>query len=150
MANVRKFYAHQAEFGSQWLNVVPFKNLGLKLDDQQLRISIGFVEPICLLRIRATVVIESNGTVYTVFLAPRMLVATLNSLIKQTLGSLNLPSMEARGLYRPDGNSPGGVTMIPWEMGKHLVWNVTAVDALAPSRLNKSLLMQPGNHRHRG
>ena len=35
------FNAHQVKFGSQWLNVVPCKNLGLKLDDQQLRISIG-------------------------------------------------------------------------------------------------------------
>ena len=32
------FNAHQGKFGSQWLNVVPCKNLGLKLDDQQLRI----------------------------------------------------------------------------------------------------------------
>ena len=35
------FNANQDKFGSQWLNVVPCKNLGLKLDDQQLRISIG-------------------------------------------------------------------------------------------------------------
>ena len=35
------FNAHQVKFGSQRLNVVPCKNLGLKLDDQQLRISIG-------------------------------------------------------------------------------------------------------------
>ena len=35
------FNAHQGKFGSHWLNVVPCKNLGLKLDDQQLRISIG-------------------------------------------------------------------------------------------------------------
>ena len=35
------FNAHQGKFGSQWLNVVPCKNLGLKFDDQQLRISIG-------------------------------------------------------------------------------------------------------------
>ena len=35
------FNAHQGKFGSQWLNVVSCKNLGLKLDDQQLRISIG-------------------------------------------------------------------------------------------------------------
>ena len=35
------FNAYQSKFGSQWLNVVPCKNLGLKLDDQQLRISIG-------------------------------------------------------------------------------------------------------------
>ena len=61
---------------------------------------------------------------------------TLKSFIKQTLGSLSLPSMlEPRGLYRTDGKRPEGVTMIPWEMGKQLVWDVTVVDALAPIRL---------------
>ena len=35
------FTAHQGKFDSQWLNVVPSTNVGLKRDDQQLRISIG-------------------------------------------------------------------------------------------------------------
>ena len=69
----------------------------------------------------------------------------LNSLKKLTLGSFDLPSMlEPRGLYRTDGKRPDGVTMIPWEMGKQLVWDVTVVDALAPSRLNKGFLCNPG------
>ena len=34
--------------------------------------------------------------------------------------------------------------MIPWEMGKQLVWNVTVLDALAPSRLNLGSLCNPG------
>ena len=68
--------------------------------------------------------------------------ATLNSLIKQTLGSLDLPSMlEPRGLYRTDGKRPDGVTMIPWEMGKQLVWDVTVVDALAPQSPESRLCM---------
>ena len=71
------FNAHQDKFGPQWLNVVPCKNLGLKLDDQQLRISIGLRPELTLaFRIRATVVKELNGTVYTVSLAPRALVAS--------------------------------------------------------------------------
>ena len=49
-----------------------------------------------------------------------------------------MPSMlEPRGLYRTDGKRPDGVTMTPSEMGKQLVWDVTVVDALAPSRLNQ-------------
>ena len=57
---------------------------------------------------------------------------------KQTMGSLGLPSMlELRGLYRIDGKLPDGVTMVPWEMGKQLVWDVMVVDALAASRLNQ-------------
>ena len=59
------FNAHQGKFGSQSLIVVPCKNLGLKLDYQQLRISIA-------LSLGANIC----GTVYTVFHAPRVLVAS--------------------------------------------------------------------------
>ena len=52
--------------------------------------------------------------------------------------------LEPRGLYRTDGKRPDGVTMIPWEMGKQLVWDVTVVDALAPSRLNQGSSCNPG------
>ena len=34
--------------------------------------------------------------------------------------------------------------MIPWKMGKQLVWDVTVVDALAPSPLNQGSLCNPG------
>ena len=34
--------------------------------------------------------------------------------------------------------------MIPWEMGKQLVGDVTVVDALAPSRMNQSFLCNTG------
>ena len=52
--------------------------------------------------------------------------------------------LEPRGLYGTDGKRPDGVTMIPWGMGKQLVWDVTVVDALAPSRLNQGSLCNPG------
>ena len=52
--------------------------------------------------------------------------------------------LEPRGLYGTGGKRPDGVTMIPWEMGKQLVWDVTVVDALAPSRLNQGSLCNPG------
>ena len=51
MTTLESFTAHRGKFGSQWLHVVPCKNLGLKHDDQQLRILIGFrlagMEPVC-------------------------------------------------------------------------------------------------------
>ena len=38
---LKVFEAHQGKFWSQWLAVVPCKNLCLIFDDQQLRILIG-------------------------------------------------------------------------------------------------------------
>ena len=62
------------------------------------------------------------------------------------LVSLDLPSLlEPHGLYRADGKRPDGVSMIPWEIGKQLVWDVTIVDALAPNRLNQVSLCNPAN-----
>ena len=142
---------HQGNFGSQWLNVVPCKNLGLKLDDQQLRISIGLrlganicvlhtchcgkrVEPDGLHRLSCT---KSAGCLSHH--------ATLNSFKKQTLGSLDLPSMlDSRGVYRTDGKRPDGVSLITWEIGKELMGGVTVVDAFAPSRLNQGSLCNQG------
>ena len=126
------FNAHQGKFGSQWLNVVPCENLGLKLDDQQLRISIGFYlgANICVAHTcHCGKSVEGDGLnrlSCTKSAGRFSRHATLISLIKQTLGSLDLPSMlKPRGLYRTDGKRPDGVTMIPWEMGKQLVWDVT-------------------------
>ena len=143
--------AHQGKFGPQWLNIVPCKNLSLKLDDQQLRISIG-------LRLGANICVahtchcgkrvERDGlhglpcTKSAGRFSPH---ATFNSFIKRTLGSLDLPSvLEPRGLYRTDDKRLDEVTKIPWERRKQLVWDVTVVDALAPSRLNQGSLCNPG------
>ena len=38
---VKRLNAYQDPFGSAWLNAVPSKSLGLKLTDQQLRISLS-------------------------------------------------------------------------------------------------------------
>ena len=123
----------------------------MKLDDQQLRSSIG-------LRLGANICVahtchcgkrverdDLHGLSCTKSAGRFSLHATLNSLIKQTVGSLDLPSvLEPRGLYRTDGKRPDGVSMTPWEMVKQVVWDLTVVDALAPSRLNKGSLCRPG------
>ena len=83
------------------------KNLGLKLDDQQLRISIGLPlgANICVAHTcHCGKRVERDGLhglscTKSAGRFPRH--GTLNSLIRQTLGSLDLRSMlEPRGLYR--------------------------------------------------
>ena len=45
--------------------------------------------------------------------------------------------LEPAGLSRTDGKRPDGVRAIPWQRGKPLVWDVTFVDSLAPSRVKQ-------------
>ena len=147
----RVFKAHQGKFGFQWLNDVPCKNLGLKFDDQQLQISVGF-------RLGANICVahtchcgkrverdDLHGLSCTKSADSVSRHATLNSLIRQTLGPLELPSvLDPRGLDRTVGKRPDGVTTIPWEMLEQLVLDITVLDALAPSRLKRGSLCNAG------
>ena len=40
--------------------------------------------------------------------------------------------------------APNGITLAPWEEGKQLVWDVTCVDLLAPSRIENGSVANPG------
>ena len=42
-------------------------------------------------------------------------------------------SKEPQGLCRSDGKRPDGLTLVPWQSGKSLVWDVTVVCSLADS-----------------
>ena len=112
---LKVFTAHQSKVGSQSLNVVPCKNLDLKFDIQQLRISIG-------LRLGAKICVPHtchcgkrverdglHGLSCSKSAGRSSRHATLKSLIKQTLSFLNLLSvLEPRRLYRTDGKRPDG------------------------------------------
>ena len=37
---------------------------------------------------------------------------------------------EPVGLIRTDGKHPGGLTLIPWQVGKNLIWDVIVVDTI--------------------
>ena len=48
--------------------------------------------------------------------------------------SARIPSrLEPSDIYRSDGRRPDGVTIVPWERGKALVWDATCPDTLASS-----------------
>ena len=114
--DVKRFNAFQDRFGSKWLNVIPCKNLRLKLSNQQLRIAERFSR-------------HSN----------------LNALLKQSLSSTHIPSvLEPRQLYRTDQKRPDGLTLVPWADGKQLLWDKTVVDSLAPCRINAGSVCNPG------
>ena len=61
---------------------------------------------------------------------------TTYTVIHRSLASSKVPShLEPNGLYCSDGKHPDGITLIPWENGKALIWDVTCPDTFAPSHL---------------
>ena len=52
--------------------------------------------------------------------------------------------MEPSGLVRTNGKRPDGLTLIPWQQGKCLTWDVSIVNPLAPSYVNSTALVPGG------
>ena len=47
------------------------------------------------------------------------------------MGSAGIPATkEPTGLVRQDGKRPDGLTLIPWQGGKSLVWDVTVLSRM--------------------
>ena len=125
---VKKLNAYQDPFGSARLNVVPSKNLGLNLTDQQLRISLylRLGAKICEKNTyRCGTLVEENGhhVLSCARNAGRFLRHhNLNTLLKQALSSIKVPSiLEPNGLTLTDGKRPDGITLASWEEGKQSV-----------------------------
>jgi len=63
----------------------------------------------------------------------------LNDVIARAIQSAGTPvTKEPVGLTRLDGKRPDGLTLIPWQGGKPLTWDVTVVSTLAASYLSSS------------
>ena len=115
--------------------------VGLRLDDDSLRIAVGLRlgTPLCgphqccncggevdITGRHGLSCSHSKGRL------PRH--AALNDIIHRALSTAKIPSrLEPSGLSRVDGKRPDGVTIMPWSAGKPLVWDVTCSDTFATS-----------------
>ena len=69
--------------------------------------------------------------------------SALNDMIHRVLSAAKMSSrLEPAGVYRSDGKKPDGITMVPWEYGKLLVWDATCADTFAPSHLASAPVRQ--------
>ena len=69
----------------------------------------------------------------------------INDLVWRGLTRAGIPSTkEPSGLSRTDGKRPDGLTLIPWQGGKSLIWDVTVADTLAASHLSTTSITAGG------
>ena len=134
-----------------WLHALPISTMGLRLDDDSLRIAVGLRlgTPLCGSHQchhcgEEVDVMGRHGLSCRWSKGRHHRHAALNDIIHRALTSAHVPArLEPQGMLRSDGKRPDGVSMVPWRSGKCLVWDVTCVDTFAPSY--RSLAVQgPG------
>jgi len=128
---------------SDWLHALPIASCGLLLDDEAVRVAIGFrlgakvCEPhicVCGSQVDARGIHclsckRSSGRISRH--------NNINDIICRALIKAGVPAKkEPVGLSRSDGKRPDGLTLIPWCSGRCAVWDVTVVDTLAKSYIN--------------
>ena len=138
-----RFLALQTPEAGSWLHAIPSSTIGTLLENQSFKIAIALRlgckichthQCICGGTVdsfghHALSCSKSKGRI------PRH--AELNDIIKRALISSGFPAiLEPCGISRSDGKRPDGMTLIPWNRGKSLLWDSTCVDTLAPSHLS--------------
>ena len=131
----------QGRYAGAWLNAIPMSPLDLKLTEGQLRCAVALQLGAKVCAAHTCCCGENVDEYGTHGLACKRSAgrfarhAFFNDFIRRSLASVVVPSViEPAGLSRTDGKRPDGVTAIPWQRGKPLVWDVTFVDSIAPSR----------------
>ena len=68
-----------------------------------------------------------------------------NDLIARSFSAANVPvTKEPSGLLRSDGKRPDGLSLVPWQSGKALCWDVTVICPLADSYISDAA-REPGS-----
>ena len=142
-ARARLLAVSTSESGA-WLHALPISALGLRMDDDVIRIAVGLrlglplCWPHCCSNCGSAVDNLGTHELSCRFSKGRhSRHAALNDIIKRSLESAKVPChLEPTGLYRSDGKRPDGASVVPWRGGKVLVWDATCADTLAPSHIS--------------
>ncbi|KAI5635377.1 reverse transcriptase (RNA-dependent DNA polymerase) domain-containing protein [Phthorimaea operculella] len=144
-ADVARIKAVTCPESGAWLQALPSPQLGTILDNDTLRIAVA-------LRLGCGVCedhscpcgasVDSTGhhglsCAKCAGRFPRH--HALNEIIRRALVSANVPCvLEPPGLCRTDGKRPDGLTLVPWDKGRSLLWDATCVSTFAASHLPKT------------
>ena len=132
IARARLLASQQKEAGA-WLTAPPLSALGLRMDNDSIRVAVGLhlgsalcIPHDCALcgaqvdetGVHALSCRKSKGRL------PHH--SYLNDIIKHALMAIDIPcALEPRGLFRVDGRHPDGISVLPWEQVRCLVWDAT-------------------------
>jgi hypothetical protein len=139
------FHAAAARHSGDWLFALPISSCGLKLDDEAVRVAVGLRLGLNLCvphPCRCGGQVDARGLhSFVCKRAPGRAARhhALNDVVARAFSSAGTPvTKEPVGLFRTDGKRPDGMTLIPWQDGKPVVWDVTVVCTIADSYVEAS------------
>ena len=123
-----------------WLNALPVASLGLRLD-KVVRIPAGLLLGLSLICphrcIHCEVEVNDQGThgfSYRFSKGRHPRHGAVNDVVRRSLEAEKIPAhLEPSDIYRSDGKRPDGTSIVPWKIGRVLVWYLTCPDTLTPS-----------------
>ena len=128
-----------------WLSALACSSLRTLLDNQSFRLSVGlrFGLPIChphTCHCGQKVDISSrHGLACEKSSGRKARHESINDLIKTALVTCGVPDRrEPSDCNRSEGQRPDGITLIPWQRGKPLLWNFTTVDTFSKTYVKLS------------
>jgi hypothetical protein len=134
----------------QFLNAIPSSNLGLRLEDQELMIAVA-LRTGCKITTKhrclncTDMILEDGLHGLSCQKGGEGRAARhkgLNIWLSKTLQSVDIGNrLEPNDLW--PGKRPDGVTILPFNKGKRLIWDVTVSDSFAPTYRQKAL-SEPG------
>ncbi len=140
-----RFLANSFKETGAWLEALPSSQLGTHLTNDEfricvsLRIGVSIVQPhkcICGSKVDS---FGRHGLSCTKAAGTKPRHETANNLLQRALKSAEVPCIrEPPGCSRPDGKKPDGLTLVPWEKGKSLLWDYTCRDTFARSYVHKT------------
>ena len=131
--------SHQA---STWLTAIPISSLGLKLDNNTLRVAIclrlgtKICEPHTCICGQLVDPLGRHGLSCRLACGTHSRHKRVNDILRRSIASSGTPAMvEPRGLM-DDDKRPDGLTLYPWSGGKSVCWDFTCRDSLCQSHVS--------------
>ena len=113
---------------------MPIASCGLKLDDEAVRVAVGLRLGLDLCvphHCHCGSLVDARGLhSFVCKRAPGRSARhhALNDLIARRFATAGIPvTKEPTGLFQSDGKRPDGLTLVPWQNGKSLCWDVTVI-----------------------
>jgi hypothetical protein len=140
-----------APHSGNWLFALPVSSYGLRLINDIVRVAVGLRLGVKVCEAHTCSCDQLVDVIGTHSLsckhAPERSARhhNLNDVVVRALTKAGVPvQKEPLGVVRTGGKQPGGVTLIPWQHGRCLTWDVTVVNFVALSRISVSQCQPAG------